>query len=41
MRRLLDEMDAEFGPVAEETVEEVRRQWPVADKRPRRAHPSA
>jgi hypothetical protein len=41
MRRLLDEMDAEFGPVAEETAEEVRRQWPVADKRPRRAHPSA
>jgi hypothetical protein len=25
---LLDELDAEFGPVPEELLEEARREWP-------------
>jgi Arc/MetJ family transcription regulator len=28
IRRLLDEMDDEYGPVSEQVMEEVRREWP-------------
>ena len=28
VRRLLDEMDQEYGPVSEQAMEEVRREWP-------------
>jgi hypothetical protein len=28
--RLLDEMDAEYGPVADHVTEEVSREWPAA-----------
>lgn len=40
IRRLLDEMDEEHGPVPAETMEEVRREWPdhpAADPAPRRS----
>ncbi len=30
--RLLDEMDTEFGPVAAEIEEEVKRAWPEASR---------
>lgn len=33
--RLLDEMDAEFGPIDPDVVEEVAREWPEP---PTRAH---
>lgn len=33
--RLLDEMDAEYGPVPDEVVQEVAREWP--EPRSRRA----
>jgi hypothetical protein len=33
--RLLDDMDVEFGPVPDEVVEEVAREWP--DTRSRQA----
>jgi hypothetical protein len=28
IRRLLDEMDDEYGPVPEHVIEEVRQEWP-------------
>lgn len=28
LRALLEEMDAEHGPIAEDILEEVRREWP-------------
>jgi len=31
--RLLDEMDAEYGPVPAEVKEEVARRWPEAPRR--------
>jgi hypothetical protein len=37
--RLLDEMDAEFGPVATQVTEEAARHWPGTPETPTR--PSA
>jgi hypothetical protein len=34
VRRLLDEMDAEFGPVPAEVAEDVARRWQARDRRP-------
>jgi hypothetical protein len=31
IRRLLGEMDDEYGPVPEHVMEEVRREWPDRD----------
>jgi hypothetical protein len=40
IRRLLDEMDEEYGPVPEQVMEEVRQEWPeqsVAEPSSRRS----
>lgn len=34
LRKLLDEMDEEFGPVDPQVLEEVRREWPDVDESP-------
>lgn len=41
VRRLLDEMDDEFGPVPDEVAEEVRKEWPELPGSPRRPRRSA
>lgn len=37
LRRLLGEMDREFGPVPEAELERARRAWPARRRRARRA----
>jgi Arc/MetJ family transcription regulator len=37
LRRLLDEMDAEHGPVPEEEIARARKLWPGKKKKSRRA----
>jgi Arc/MetJ family transcription regulator len=39
IRRLLAEMDDEYGPVSDQVMEEVRREWPEqrAGRSPRRS----
>lgn len=41
LRALLAEMDAEFGPVQPEAVEEARRTWPDLPARKRRSRRGA
>ncbi len=36
LKRLLAELDAEWGPVDEHVIEEVRRAWPAPDEKPAR-----
>jgi hypothetical protein len=37
LRRLLDQMDVEFGPVPERELARARKQWPSGKKKSRRA----
>jgi len=37
LRKVLDQMDMEFGPVPSEEMRRARRIWPARKSRPRRA----
>jgi Arc/MetJ family transcription regulator len=37
LRRLLDQMDLEFGPIPDDELKRARKVWPAAKKKSRRA----
>lgn len=36
IRKLLADLDTEFGPAQRDVIEKVRREWPIEKLRPRR-----